>query len=255
MNKISSITILEEYLNFIKDNSTVKEFKEGFYYSFPFLYSGDHFIELFVQQLGENLFAISDLGNVLMELRASGLEVLYQKKRKGLLYSILKKFDLGLDGMTIQKSSSKKDLIPTIHNFIEAIKAISDLMYFHEVKVTEKSVIYQEVKHILDHKRVRYLEGIEAKVQGKLDEHIVDFLIQNEHQDAIVTFSGENTKLLAELWGFRFSDIKELNENIKTISIYDVEESKWSETSKRILNAKSDFFIPSTEIERIEKLI
>jgi len=28
--------------------------------------------------------------------------------------------------------------------------------------------MYQEVKHILDHKRVKYLEGVEAKVQGTI---------------------------------------------------------------------------------------
>jgi len=254
MKNLNSINIIKDYLNFIESSTKIKEIKNGCYISLPFLYSGDHFIELCIKQLNDNLFMISDLGNILIEVESSGVPIFSNKKRKTLLLDIVKKYKLNLEGVSLKKSANKKELAQTIHNFIEATKAISDLTYFREIKIAKESIINQEIKHVLDHKKIEYLEKAEAKIEGRLENHNVDFFIKNEKPEIIVTHSGENMKNRAEVWGFKFFDIKEKNPNVLSISVYDVD-SIWTGTSKRILKDKSDYFVPSTDIHKIEKII
>lgn len=255
MTNLNSINILKEYSSFIESSSKVKEIKNGYYISLPFLYSGDHFVELCIKQLNEDLFMISDLGNVLIEIESSGIPIFSNKKRKEILLDIIKKYQLNLEGVNLKKTSSKAKLAQIIHSFIEAIKAISDLTYFHEAKIPKESIIHQEIKHVLDHKKVKYLEYNEARIDGVLEKkHRVDFLIENKRPEIIVEHAGENTKMMAEVWGFRFSDIKDNNPTVSSYSVYDVD-SPWTDTGLNILKAKSDYLLSSTEIYKLDKLI
>ena len=255
MNHLNSQLLLNEYLKFIESFSKVKEIKDGYYISLPFVYAGNHFIELCIKQLNENLFIISDLGNVLIEVESSGVPIFSNKKRKEMLLDIIKKYQLNLDGVILQKTFARNKLAQTIHHFVEAIKSVSDLIYFHEARIPRESIMLQEIKHILDHKRIKYEEQNEARIDGVLEKHKVDFLIENGKPEIIVTLMGDNTKMLSEIWGFKFSDIKENHPNVCSISVYDVEVSTWSEVSKRILKAKSDYSMPSTDIFKLEEII
>ena len=248
MTDLSARTIIEIYSEFIKNEIDFEVDGEGITLSLPFLYNGGHFIEIFIKELNANCFLISDLGNILIELRTSGLEVLHNPRRKKILSTILKRNGIGIDGLNLVATSTREGLGRLIHSFIEATKEISDLIYFRESRFPSQSALYDEIKGILEHKPVKFFEGAEAKVDGLLEKHSVDFIVENGYRSAIVALYGENTKMLAEVWNFRFSDIKNKNSSIKTISIYDIEESKWNDRSIRILKDKSDFSFSSDKV-------
>src|SRR5260370_17540907 len=137
--------------------------------------------------------------------------------------------------------SKEKKLGENIKRFVETAKTIADVYLVYGGRGTSKEAdLVKEVKHVLNRRKVMYKEG--DRVQGLIETHSVNFLIPPNKRPgmAVSILSGGNSHLIAEAWGFKAEDIKNSNPKLRVGLIYDVVLSRWSDDSKKILEAKAD---------------
>ena len=221
--------------------------------SFPFHYSANHRIELTVTAISERQFVISDMARTISELQDAGLRVgQATRKRLGQLAKI--------DGMRIVQDhllldSAFDDLGANIHRLLEAAKTIGDFYLVHRGrgKVAGRDLL-GEIRSILNKRQVMYRE--KQNIAGQLEmNHRVDFLLpaNGRPQTAIAVLPGHNSHLVAEAWGFKCDDIRASTVAKTEIGlIYDTSENIWEEESKKILEAKAAFAVPSDSLNIFE---
>ena len=71
----------------------------------------------------------------------------------------------------------------------------------------------------------------------------------------VAVLGGTGTKRLAEVWGFRFGDIRTANPDLRRIAVYDDEDQRWSDESLKILAGTTEFAVPSSRVEALPSLL
>jgi hypothetical protein len=89
---------------------------------------------------------------------------------------------------------------------------------------------------VRDRDGIEFTEGDGAKVRGVLEaQHSLDFRDSvDRHPFGVAVLGGTGTKRLAEVWGFRFGDIRTANPDLRRIAVYDAEDQRWSDESLRM---------------------
>lgn len=148
--------ISKEYFNWFKDSNKFTVHEDIIEINTPSVDSFGDNINLILKPEG-NKIRISDDAYVVWNLEAHGINITKKKsKRNNLLKSILAFESVSLDTNTneIYKISSIKNIGQNIHEVIQSISKVTDLMYLNRANV--KSVFSEDVFNYLKENKTEY---------------------------------------------------------------------------------------------------
>lgn len=162
--------ISEEYLKWVKDSNKFSKHKDVIEINTPSVDSFGDNISLILKPEGDKI-RISDDAYVVWNLEAHGLNVTRNKSsRNNLLKSILtyESVSLNTDTNEIYKVSSMNNIGQSIHEMIQSISKVSDLMYLNKSNV--KSVFNDDVLSYLKQNKdmFDYFPNLQIVGQSKL---------------------------------------------------------------------------------------
>ena len=215
--------------------------------SLPLHYSAHARVELAITQLSRDHFLLTDEGQTVTELRnaghATGTRVLER------LREIIRVWNVDLDGVSLVRMCTRKDLGTAIHELGEAAKTFGDAYLMPRDKEPDPRVeesIKDEVRNVFRSEQYFYRE--DQTVPGKIEQagHRVDFYIPpNEHNGLAMEILIHPNKLHAEAWGFRARDMKDANRGLLVGFVYD---QVASDVNRNILRSIADIALPSSQM-------
>ena len=224
----------------------------------PFETTGGHRVEVAISQVGSQRVLISDLGRTISELMAIGVDPAGNRARARQLEDLQRDFGLTRKNSELQIAADTNALGPTLLRFAGALKTISDMAYFHRVSAGGTTyAINLAIRSVLANDGIQFVEGEAARVSGALEKQIaLDFAgTVAGHRFGVAVLGATGTKRLAEVWGFRFGDLRNAHPDLRRIAVYDVEEQSWSDDSLRILAGMTEFAVPSSRVEALPSLL
>jgi hypothetical protein len=221
--------------------------------SLPIHTTGGHRIELAVNEISATKVLVSDLGKTLSELVSIGVDPFANQKRAERFEALEREFGVTRQESELQMLVDARDLGASLIRFATALKTISDMAYLHRVSTGAVYRINLAIRTMLEREKIPFSEGERAIVRGVLEPQIqLDFLGRAEERPfGLAVIGGAGTKRLAEVWGFRFEDMRKADQVIRRIAVYDDEEQRWSKASVRILEGTADLALPSSRVDTL----
>jgi hypothetical protein len=166
--------LLEEYLSWVKDNTTLRQVDERWVeVTTPYLDRHNDFLQIYLKRDSSG-FVLSDDGYVIDDLAMCGCQ-LNTSKRRDILKVILNGFgvQIGEENQLIVRASSENFALRK-HNLIQAMLSVNDIFYLAEPIVT--SLFLEDVTAWFDLKDIRYTPKV--KFAGKSGyDYLFDFVI------------------------------------------------------------------------------
>jgi hypothetical protein len=221
--------------------------------SLPIETTGGHRLELAINEISATKVLVSDLGKTLSELVSIGVDPFANSGRMDRLAAMEREFGVTRQESELQMLVDKQELGVGLIRFATALKTISDMAYLHRVSTGAIYRINLAIRTILERANIPFTEGERAIVRGVLESQIaMDFIGRiDEHPFGVAVIGGASTKRLAEVWGFRFEDVRKADQSIRRIAVYDDEEQRWSKASIRILEGTADLALPSSRVDAL----
>ena len=171
---------------------------------------------------------------------------------------IVRIWQVSLDGISLVRMCTRKDLGVAVHELGEAAKTIGDAYLYPRDKEPDPRVeesIKDRVRKTFQRERYFYRE--QQSVPGKIENagHKVDFYIPSNNANGLALEVLINpNKLQAEAWGFRAQDMKAVDQRLKIGFVYD---QVSRDLSRTILGSIADIALSSNEtaflIEQLRK--
>ena len=140
----------------------------------------------------------------------------------------------------------------SIQRFVEATKTIGDAYLVQRPSPPKESNLINQVAEFLAAQQVPY--QARRPLQGRIEKHVIDFYFPpNGVPGLALSVMGNPSKMAAEAWAFKSSDIKLVNERTKAGVVYD--DSEAGESSKSILVNIADVSIPSSDIPSLQGVL
>ena len=209
--------LVNSYFQWLKDNTLTREINGYFEITTPFLDRHNDCIQLYVKELNNDSYFITDDGYTLDDLESSGYSFSTQK-RKEYLNNILISYGLKLNGNAIVANANKKDFSYKKHFFIQALTAINDLFITNRSNIM--SMFKEDVAAYLDQHRIRYIADI--NLTGKSGfSHGFDFTIPKSQKapERYLKVVNNPDKNSAELILFSWEDIRNVRGESKIFVI------------------------------------
>nr|WP_272509116.1 DUF1829 domain-containing protein [Clostridium ganghwense] len=205
--------MINEYVNWLKSNITVKQLDEFFEITTPFLDRHNDCIQLYVKKIDKINYLLTDDGYTLTDLEMCGYSF-STPKRKELLNTLLTSYGIeNKNGCLITKATHENFAMKK-HFFIQAIISINDL--FVTSKNNVSNLFIEDVNNFLEQYDIRYIDN--AKFTGKSGiEHNFDFIIpkSKKQPDRYLKVLNSPNKSTAEAVLFSWTDIYEIRKNSK----------------------------------------
>jgi hypothetical protein len=211
--------------------------------SFPIHFSGFHRVEVTITHVNANQFIISDGAKTIEELKNAGYDISSKLKKRLELISRAAKVRV-VNGYLVTESDLG-DLGSSIQRFVEAAKTIGDAYLVQRLYAPKETNLLNLVSTFLNQEQVPYQP--KHNLKGKLEDHSIDFYFPpNGVPGLALSVMSNPSKMAAEAWAFKSSDIKATNERMRVGVVYDSEAAK--DNSKAILKGSFDMSVPSNEI-------
>ena len=170
MTRTDCQQLINEYLQWLKDEHEVTALDGSCQISTPFLDRHNDAIEIFVEKKDGSL-RLTDDGYTVRDLRASGMEFTTEK-RKAHLAAVLNGFGVRQENDEICVVGSLEDFPQKKHNLVQAILAVNDMFVMAEEHVL--SLFKEDVALFLEAHRVPAF--LDFKLSGKSGfDHKFDF--------------------------------------------------------------------------------
>jgi hypothetical protein len=199
--------LLEEYIAWLKDNTTLREVEDSVEITTPYLDRHNDHIQIYAQRHNAG-FVLTDDSYTIQDLKLSGCN-LDTAKRKDLLHTTLNGFGVELVEDSLQVRTSREKFAFHKHNLLQAILAVNDLFYLAEPMV--KSLFFEDVSSWLDHSHIRYVPGVKFTGKSGYDHHF-DFAIPRSRSkpERIVQAVTRPTRDKAQSIAFSWIDTREV---------------------------------------------
>jgi len=245
--------IIEQYLNWIKDNTVIKSIKEGGICSVstPFLDRHNDHLQIYVVK-EENKIILTDDGYTLADLHMSGLDVNTPKREK-ILKTILNGFGVQLGkNNELVIEANMGNLGQKKHYFLQAILAVNDMYTLSTENVY--SLFKEDVESFFQRKEIFYTKDI--KLTGKSGfDHNIDFIIprsKNKPERVVQTMNNPQKEHIKATI-FTFGDIQETRQqDTSNFVIYNDIENNVPEES---LNALRSYDIKTLSWSKKEEMV
>ena len=205
MTRTECQQLINEYLQWLKDEHEVTALDGSCQISTPFLDRHNDAIEIFVEKKDGSLH-LTDDGYTVRDLRASGMEFTTEK-RKAHLAAVLNGFGVRQESDEIFVVASLEDFPQKKHNLLQAILAMNDMFVMAEEHVL--SLFKEDVALFLEAHRVPAF--LDFKLSGKSGlDHKFDFGLPKTTEkpqrvlQAINTLTKDNATSLA----FGLADVR-----------------------------------------------
>lgn len=251
MNKTECHTIVDAYLNWLRNGLSVDQINGACELTTPFLDRHNDHLQIYVENKGDKLL-LSDDGYILSDLEASGMEF-NTDKRKQVLSTILNGFGVKIDGKNrLINEASNTTIGKKIHSLLQAMIAVNDTFVLSQPRVA--SFFWEDVRDFLKVKEVRFSPRV--KLAGKSGyDHAIDFLIpaSNKEPERLVQAINNPSKNTIGQYLFVLSDTVEarsegskaiamLNDSLGSVSgdvvealeAYSVKPVFWSERNSNL---------------------
>ncbi|MBA3356453.1 MAG: DUF1828 domain-containing protein [Pyrinomonadaceae bacterium] len=216
--------------------------------SLPIHFSAHTRVELSVTQVTKDQFVISDMAQTIGELKDAGYQVKDTVRER--IVGMVKISQLELDGNTLLRQCSAKELGGAIHEFADAAKTIGDvyLAYPTRPRITKlEDELKEKVRRTFQQKQYFYKER--EIVPGEVEEHRVDFFIHpNGGSGLAVAVLGDPDRIHAEAWGFKTLDIKNKSKGRVIVGIV-YNDLKTQEISRHIIDRMADLSVPASAFD------
>lgn len=198
--------ISNEYINWIKANTKFNDVHKSLELSTPFVdFLGDN-IKIYVEEKNGK-FRITDDGYTIWSLESLGIPVKDKSnKRNKMLHALLDKRSINFESKTdeLYLTSTKKEIGQRIHQMIQSIINVSDLMYVHNSTV--RSLFNEEVHAYLQKNIDNYDFTPDIRIDGRSNlSYKFDFLMNTKKRQKKVVkvynnFQKSNVESILASW-------------------------------------------------------
>ena len=200
--------LLDKYATWVRDKSVLREVGDEYVeITTPYLDRHNDYSQIYVRR--ENgAFLLTDGGETIEDLRASGCE-LETRKRKDLLTATLNGFGVQLDGDALTVKANAHNFPLRKHNLIQAVLAVNDLFYLAVPMVS--SLFLEDVTSWLQLNEVRFTPNV--KFTGKSGyDHTFDFVVPafRRAPERLIRAVTRPSRDIAEAMAFQWIDTKEV---------------------------------------------
>ena len=200
-------TLLDNYLDWLRDKSTVRQLDDWVEITTPYLDRHNDLLQIYVKKSNSG-FVLTDDGYIVEDLEQSGCK-LETSKRQALFRMTLNGFGIQLNGKALEVHASIDNFALKKHNLVQAMLAVNDLFYLAEPMV--KSLFYEDVVQWLDLNDIRYTPQV--KISGKTGyDHLFDFVIPKSRKrpERIISAINRPNKNNAQALVFAWLDTREV---------------------------------------------
>lgn len=211
------LALIHSYADWIVEQISVRTIGEYQEITTPFLDRHNDCIQIYLKEIAENDYLLTDGGYTITDLKACGCPI-DTEKRIDLLHETLRGFGVQLEEeneLTVHASSG--NFPQRKHNLIQAILAVNDLAYTSKQNVGQ--LFTEDVKQWLKKLNVRYIE--KTAIFGKSGlGHAFDIVIapslDGKYPERIIQPYNNLTLQQAQALAFKWTDIRET----RNIAIY-----------------------------------
>lgn len=204
MNEVTNL--VERYLRWLRDKTAIRQIKEWFEITTPFLDRHNDYIQIFAKRENDG-FVLTDDGYTLNDLEISGCSI-DTPKRQELFQTVLNGFGVQFQEGALVVHATPETFAIRKHNLLQAILSINDM--FFTAAPTVQSLFFEDVARWLDLSEVRYLPKV--KFSGKTGfDHVFDFAIPRSRSapERLIRAISNPTRDRAEGFVFAWFDTKE----------------------------------------------
>jgi len=199
--------LLDNYLAWLKDKTTLRTIDEWVEITTPYLDRHNDCLQIYAKKEGTG-FLLTDDGYVINDLEQSGCK-LDSRKRQELLKLTLNGFGVQLRESALEVHASSENFPLRKHNLVQAMLAVNDMFYL--ATSTVASLFYEDVESWLEMHDVRYTPSI--KFTGKSGyDHVFDFVIPKSRKqpERILKAINRPSRDTAQAVAFSWIDTKEV---------------------------------------------
>ncbi|MEX1264466.1 MAG: DUF1828 domain-containing protein [Actinomycetota bacterium] len=170
-------TLLEDYVAWVKERTTLREVKDWVEITTPYLDRHNDHLQIYAQTRNGG-FVLTDDGQIIHDLEIAGCR-LDTPKRRSLLEMTLRGFGVALADDQLSVTTSVDNFPARKHNLLQAMLAVNDLFYLAQPHVA--SLFYEDLVEWLGLSEIRYSPRV--KFAGKSGyDHMFDFVVPRSRQ-------------------------------------------------------------------------
>ena len=240
---------IDDYLNFLKDNLTIKKLKDIHEITLPFFDRNNDALTIYVDQTSEDTYRVSDDSYIINNLYDNGINL--SKKRLDSISSICLKLGVEFKENELFVYSKSKNLVSKVHTLAQAMLRVDDMYLTSQNRVS--SYFIEDLINFFDQNEIYYSRDISFIGKTSMT-HSFDFLFQrskdNPERICRAINNGSKNNMINVL--FAWQDIETIrNNNSKLIIIvndnnkiedgviegfnnYDIKSYKWSELANNL---------------------
>jgi len=239
---------------FWRDQTEAARTPHGLALSVPLMYPDGLQVTVFIEWTAPGYLSLTDHGKTLGPLVEAGMNL--DAKLTGILLSErVRMFDMHRRGLVLMKDLREPLQGIDIQLFAESLVSISHLIYRNEPEAMIDTVADQTVRTIFRERKLKPIEG--ALLSGRVEKKIkVDYYLEARHPLAMEVIKRRGTNLgYIEQWAWRWTDLKNRNENLLRGMVYDPDIQPFDSPILEIGNSVCDLFCPYFETDKISGFI
>lgn len=243
--------LVESYLTWLRAGISIETVGDLGEITTPFLDRHNDHLQIYVRRLPKGRFELTDGGETIADLAASGLDV-KQRRRRETVDVVLRGFGVRNEQGHLIVDASASNLGQKTHALVQAMLAVNDMYVLARSRVA--SYFWDDVREFLDENDVRY--SARLKLSGKSGyDHAVDFLIprSKEQPERLVQAIANPSKAVVSNYLFAIADARALRseplaayallndrarevstDTLEALDAYDVRPTLWSQRTEVI---------------------
>ncbi|HLQ43510.1 MAG TPA: DUF1829 domain-containing protein, partial [Planctomycetaceae bacterium] len=200
--------LLDQYAQWLRDKTVLREANDQYVeVTTPYLDRHNDYIQIYVRR-DNGGFVLTDGGETIQDLRASGCD-LETTKRRDLLTAVLNGFGVRREGEALVVKATPQDFSLRKHNLVQAILAVNDLFYLAVPVVA--SLFLEDVTAWLELHDIRFTPNVKFTGHSGYD-HAFDFVVPASRRapERLIRAVNRPSRDLAESLAFSWIDTKEV---------------------------------------------
>lgn len=243
------------YLAWLKSEITEVDLGNGYTeITAPFLDRHNDYLQIYVKELENSMYRLSDDMYTITDLKMSGLDFNTPKRKQVLQDLILKrgiKYNIKSDELYLEVPKSA--LGEAQHQLFQAMLDINDLFYLNQTSI--KTFFFEDVENFFHKNKIYFSKDIALKGKSGYTQSF-DFLLQQNasHPERFIKLLSNPKRANIERFIFSWTDIKEsrrndsklivmindqekikgISEHVQHLNEYGIQSVQWSEKDKHV---------------------
>lgn len=204
------IDYINEYLNWIRANSTQIEINDYVEITTPYLDAHNDFLQIYIKHVGDRFF-LTDDGAVLNDLTLSGCDI-RSPKRRALIEQLATSLGVKIQDKEICAEATVQNIAQKQHSLYQAMLKIGDMLFTSSSRV--RGLFFEEIEIYFEEKDIRYTPSVLFMGSSGLS-HRFDFVISasRRYPERIITAVNSPSKQTIQAALFSWEDTKTLRKS------------------------------------------